>query len=236
MTSPPVLTTSAPVIAPLVSTVATPAPLSTPPVSVGKTATGSVSPANISLQTAPALNLAWNETQRVFEVSVTNPAAKAATVLGVQTTSGLYVVSFPVALPAGGAGTFNLLYFSQTGVTSTSDLLRVLTDQGQITVTVDHARAQAPTISPGSLQWSIGEATATKSATLTLPAGTGTAVGIIVLGLGNSAQLTSLGNGGYRIDVAPGSTAKAESFPVIVQLQPAIPDLQPVVTCTVGGN
>jgi hypothetical protein len=213
-------------------------PLGAQTLSIGTTATPApplIAPA-LSTQTAPPLNLALNETQRVFTVSVSNTGSAVMSVLGVQTTNGLYVVQLPTTIPAHGSAVFTLLYYSKTGVATTSDLLRVLTDQGEVDVSVDHARAPAIQFSSTSLQWQQGEASSAKSVTFTISGGAAVPDSVTALGSGNSAQVSSLGNGNYQLTVTPGSTAKPLSFPVMINLQPALPDVVPVVTCTIAPN
>jgi hypothetical protein len=129
-----------------------------------------------------------------------------------------------------------LLYYSQPGLAATSDFLRVLTDQGQIAVEVDHTRAPAVTFGSTSLQWAQGDDAAPKSVTVTMASGTAVPTAAMALGAGNAAKITSLGGGSYQVAVTPGSTAKPESFPVIIQFQPALPDVVAVITCTVTAN
>lgn len=172
----------------------------------------------------------------MFNVTVSNPTGKVATVLGVQTSPGLYISSFPQTIPANGSSAFGLVYYSQPGTSATTDLMRVMTDQGQITVQVDHSRAQVVTFNSTALRWSVGEGSTPKSVTMTVSSGTSTPTSVTALGKGNSAQLLSEGGGTYQIVVTPASTEKPESFSVIVQFNPGLPDVVPIVTCTVGSN
>ena len=144
-----------------------------------------------------SLGLQATETERLFTASVSNPNATVMTVLGVQTTPGLYVSQFPRTIPAKGSAVFTLLYYSQDGVSSTSDLLRVLTDQGIQLVQIDHNRTPTVQFDSTALQWRLNEATPSKSVTFTVAAGAGTPSGVLALGTGNQAQLTAVGGGSY---------------------------------------
>lgn len=212
------------------SVVSTSAPTSLP------TQAPTLSPTNVSAQTAPALGLKWNENQRVFTVSVSNPGTAAMQVLGVQTTNQLYVSQFPQAIPAKGSATFTLLYYSQSNTTSTGDLLLVLTDQGEISVQIDHARDPVLQLSASSLSWRVGETANAKTIPFTVTPGTAVPKDAVAFGPGNHAVIASLGGGNYRLVVTPASTASQQSFPVIIELDPQTADVSNVVTCTVTPN
>jgi hypothetical protein len=198
--------------------------------------TPSITPVGRFKQPTSALNLQANETQRRFTVPVSNPGSAALSVLGVQTTSGLYAAQFPTSIPPGGSAVFTLLYNSKPGTSAVSDFLYVLTNQGEISVEISHNRAPAATFSSTTLQWALGETPGPKSVTITMAAGTAVPTGTNAAGLGNSVQLTSNGGGTYTLTVTPNSTALPGSFPVFVQFQPALPDVVAVVTCTVTPN
>ena len=98
---------------------------------------------------------------------------------------------------------------------------------------MNHGRPQAVALSANSLSWAIGE-TGVKSVTITVSGGVTMPMAARALGVGNSAMITSLLNGSYRIDVQPGNTAQANRFPVMVDLNPVLPDVTIAIYCTVG--
>lgn len=206
-------------------------PTSTPP-------TFTLSSQPISHQVAPALGLKASESQRLFSVSVGNSGSTPMSVLGVQTSNGLYAVQFPAVIPPRGSGSFSLLYYASAGTAGVADVMRVLTDQGLIEVEIDHARDPSVQFSVSTLQWQQGQALTAKAVTITVAAGV-TSVPVNAFALGGSpAQVTlvSTGAGSYRLSITPNSTAKPATFPVVVQFQPDVPDVVPVITCSVVGN
>lgn len=96
------------------------------------------------------------------------------------------------------------------------------------------SRDAAYTISARQLSWQVGEAATTKSVTIEL------GYGIKLAGaramLGHNATVQSLGNGSYRIDVTPRSTAKPVNFPVLLDFDQDVPGAAPLITCVIGAN
>jgi hypothetical protein len=43
-----------------------------------------------------------------------------------------------------------------------------------------------------------------------------------------------VGQNSYRVQIKPGSTAKAQQFPVVVEFDPALPGVATVIYCTVA--
>jgi len=166
-------------------------------------------------------------------VPVPNVSGSAVQVLGVQATGDLFIENIPNSIPAGGSANVTVLYFSTGGTSGGNDLIRVLTSSGLIVIPVSHGRPQPVTWSANSLSWAIGE-TGVKSMTITVTGDATTPMAARALGVGNSATITPLFNGSYRIDVQPGNTAQANVFPVIVDLSPVLPDVTIAIYCTVG--
>jgi len=181
-----------------------------------------------------SLGLAWNESYRSgISVPINNTGSTALTILGVQTSANLFVESFPPTVAAGAQGTISLIYFSRYNATGDSDVVRVLTANGEVDIPVAHARAAAFQASAQQLNWSANGAPTPQSVTVTMTSSTETVQAATALGTGNSATVTSLGGSSYQITVTPGSTSAAGSFPVIVTLSPTLPDGPIVINCNI---
>lgn len=185
-------------------------------------------------QASVSLGLKWNESTRVFDVQVPNSAGQAAKVLGVQTTVGLYLADFPTAIPANGSAAFSLIYSSRPATDGTADLLRVLTDQGEIVVEVDHNRDSAAVLDQSSLEWAMGSAATAKTVTLLMVPGTTTPTGVTALGSWLQATLQpGSDKKHYSITITPTSTVKPQQGAVIVQFDPALPGVVMIISCSV---
>jgi len=180
-----------------------------------------------------SLGLNWNESVRHFSVAVPNTASVPVTVLGVQPTGGLYLTLFPNTIPANGTGDFHCLLLADSDGGATVDFIKVLTTNGTIVAEVRHDRTAVAQFSATSLQWTVGGGATPQSVTLTMSPGTSVPIGVKALGQGNTASLQSTGNQRYTITVTPGSTAKAEGFPVIVSFNPKLPGVSGVIGCEI---
>jgi len=192
----------------------------------------SSTPIGAQTSTVYALNLDWNQTQGSFDLQYANSAGHAITVQGIQSSGDIFVVSYPSSIAAGATGTISVLYSSQPETDSAGDVVRLMTSDGIKLITLAHNRPAVATLSAAALSWQVGEAAAAKTVTLTLANGV-TASGATAM-LGGQASVRNNGNGTFTISVIPPGTTKALSFPVIVILTPAVPNVTPVISCTVG--
>ena len=182
---------------------------------------------------ARSLGLAVGESLRVFDIKVQNAEEQPLKVFAAQTTSGLYLVDFPRAIPAKGEGAVTVVYLAKPGSSGTADLVRLLTDRGEKTVQIDHGRAQVVSLDASSLQWKQGDKAGTKSVIITVAGDATVPKGVRAMGVGNTAAIEALGNNRYRVDITPASTAKAQQFPVFIQFAPELPGVNAVITCSV---
>jgi hypothetical protein len=181
-----------------------------------------------------AIGLGLTDTQKEgILVPVPNSSSSAVQVLGVQTSGDLFIESLPSSIPAGGSANLTMLYYDTGGTSGGKDLIRVLTSSGIVVIPVDHGRPQPVTLSTNSLSWAIGE-TGMKSVTIDVAGGVTTPMAARALGVGNSATITFLQSGSYRIDIQPGDATQANRFPVMVDLNPVLPDVTIAISCTVG--
>lgn len=181
-----------------------------------------------------AIGLGLTDTQKEgIMVPVPNSSSSAVQVLGVQASGDLFIENFPSSIPAGGSVNITALYFSTGGSSGGTDLIRVLTSSGLIVIPVNHGRPQPVSISANSLSWAIGE-TGVKSVTITVTGGSTMPKAARALGVGNTAAIAFQQTGSYRIDVQPGNTWQANRFPVMVDLDPILPDVTIAIYCTVG--
>jgi len=181
-----------------------------------------------------SLNLGWNESYREgIAIPISNGNTKPMTVIGVQASPNLFVEDFTRTVPAGGTGSITLVYFSLYNATGDTDIVRILTDSGEVDIPVSHSRVSAYQVDNQQLTWHVNDAAAAKTVNLTMAAGTTTPQSVRALGAGNTATLTPTGGNTYQIAVTPGSTSVAGSFPVIVTLNPTLPGGPLVVTCNI---
>jgi len=178
-----------------------------------------------------SLNLQWNQTSANVSLTFPNSSANAITVLGVQTTGNLFVTDFSPSAAAGANCTIDLMFQAQPNTQSDADVIRLLTSDGIKVLRVALGRPQVASFDTSTLTWAVGDPAVAKVATLTLTNGV-QAVSAQAMS-GNSVAVASVGNGVYTISVTPLSTAKPMTFPVVVTLNPAVPNVTPVVTCTV---
>lgn len=175
----------------------------------------------------------WNEKEALISIPFENKALGELRIRGIQTTGSLYLVSFSSVVPVGGRGEILVNYSAVAGVNADKDLIRLLTNQGEKFVELTQDREPVLALSAEKLQWSVGEAAASKQISLVVRDGTVVPKSVRAYGTGNSAELRKNGNGGYSIVVTPASTSKPAQFPVIVEFEPALTGVPNVITCAV---
>lgn len=182
--------------------------------------------------TAYTLNLKWNDSRKDVTLAFQNPTAKPLQIYGVQSSPGLFVADFPKTIPPNGKGDIVVLFDLAPGSQGDMEVVRLKTSDGDKTLHVAHAREPVATLDKTELNWSLNAKAAAQTVTLTLT--NGVKVAKVRALLDQTATVAAAGAGQYRITVTPKSTAKPISFPVIVTLDPEIPGVSPVITCTVG--
>jgi len=185
---------------------------------------------------AVPLNLGVSETSRAFNFTVANSGASALTVIGVQSTSNLYVTEFPLSIPANGSAIFSLLFMASAQSTGPSEFLHVLTSQGDRVFQFDHNRPTAVSLSQVALQWSVGDELTPKTVTLTVANNETVVSGVTASGTNNNASIQPGAGGQYTVTVTPGSTDSVNRFIVTVGLNPSLPGVVPVILCTIGAQ
>lgn len=180
------------------------------------------------------LGLKANEAHRVFTITVRNPEKRDWQVYGIQTMGCFYVVDVPRKIPAEGKTTVGLMYIAKPGVTGGVGVVSIMTDAGEKIIQRDHGREQSASLDADNLEWRLGGVSDTKSVILTLPPGASVARSVKAMGSDNKASIESIGNGQYRVSITPASTAKAQKFPVFIEISPTVPDFSPVILCTIA--
>lgn len=183
-----------------------------------------------------SLNLKWDEKTRSFDVGVDNPTDSKLEVLGIQSTPGIYVVDFPKSIPPRKSGTVSIVYASRPGLGGTRDIVRLLTNAGEREIILDHNREEVIRFDPASVEWKLNEKPAEKIVTLTVVDGKSTPKSVDALGAGNKAVLKDNGHGHYSVAITPGNTSEPQQFTVVVRLQPELPGVVPVISCSVTGK
>ena len=178
------------------------------------------------------MNLDWQEATKTISVALVNDASDPLKVEGIQTSAGLYVVSYPQTVAPGRSAPIELFY-QAVNATGDLDVIRLLTNQGDKEIQVYHPRQQVVQLSANTLTWTVGEEPAVKTIAFTVNGGTVTPKSAKAYGHGNSAAVTSLGGGRYQLSITPASTAAAEQFPVVIDFDPKLPGVVVMVNCTV---
>ncbi|MDD2764141.1 MAG: hypothetical protein PHE83_09240 [Opitutaceae bacterium] len=181
-----------------------------------------------------SLDLQWNERRVDATIAYENPSDQPLAIEGIQCSDGLFVVDFPKSIPARGAGRIDLLFEAKPGRQGEAEFLRLKTSAGEKLIRIAHNRPPVASFDRQLLAWEVGETAAPKSAVLTLTNGIKVAQARAMKG--HAATVADLGGGRYRIEVLPKSTAKPGTFPVLVTLDPEVPGVMPVITCSIGTN
>jgi hypothetical protein len=176
-----------------------------------------VVPAEPGQAGAPTYELtsSWRAKSQVSTVALANDTDKPLRVIGVQTTSNLFVVDFPQQVRARQADAIAFVYAASVNTDGDTELIRVLTDQGIREIVVKVQREEVAKLDVRELTWLVGERATAKVATLMVTPGTVTPVKVRATG-DNAAVLEKLDEGTWRIAVTPGSTLKAGKFAVFV--------------------
>lgn len=176
------------------------------------------------------LNAKWTDTSQTFVVEYHNDTNALLRIDGIQTSNGLYVVDFPKNVPKKGSADITLIHSAQPGMSSTVDLVRLLTSDGEKIIQVVHSREAVVSFDTKVLSWTVGGPAAPQTVTITVAPNTSAPTAVRALGEGNYAKLESLGANTYRVTVTPGTTAQANRFPVFVDFNPALPGVATVIT------
>jgi hypothetical protein len=176
-----------------------------------------------------SVKLKWSDATGQVTIPVQNTSDKSLKILAVQTSGNFFVADFPKTIPPNKSGDVSLLFDAKTGTSSDSDVLRLKTDQGEKLVRIVHDREQVAVLSSSQLTWTVGEKATAKTTTLRISGNATKAVKARTPG-GGTAKLDDLGGGQFQITVTPKSTAEPTTFPVIIELDPQLPGVTPVVT------
>ncbi len=142
------------------------------------------------------------------------------------------MVDYPATIAPQSTGTISAVYYTQAGSQGGADVVRLLTSDGIKSLVLSSGRPSVATFDSQRLSWQLNESATAKSVTLTLA--NGVKVSSVRAALGGTASVLDLGNGSFKISVTPPTTTKAYTFPVFVTLTPSVPNVAPVVTCSVG--
>lgn len=180
------------------------------------------------------LALAWTDTSKAVQIAITNSGATPLQILGVQSTSGLFVVDYPRTVPPKGSANLSAIYEARPGSDSEVELVRLKTADGERVVRVTLAREPVVTLETKQLRWTVGEAATPKSVLVAVDRGV--TIRAVNAARGATATVQAVNATTYRVVVTPASTARAASFPVALALSPSAPGVTPFITCTVENN
>jgi hypothetical protein len=181
-----------------------------------------------------SLDLKWNESRVDATITYQNTSDKPLKISGIQCSGGLFIVDYPQNIPPKGTGKIDLIFEAKVGTQGDMEIIRLKTDAGDRLIRVAHNRPTVASFDQSTLVWQIGDTPAAKSIVLTLTNGVKAAK--VQVMRGNSATIQDLGGGKFQIAVTPKSTAKPTTFPVIVTLDPEVPGVTPIITCTIGST
>lgn len=174
------------------------------------------------------LTAAWNSRTQAHSVPLANDSDKQLEVLGVQSSSGIFLVDFPQKIAAKKSDSIGFVYHAADNTDGDLDLIRVLTDQGIKDILVKIVRESAVKFDTRELQWTAGDALEAKSATITVTTGTVTPQKVRVAG-GHQAVLEAAGANTWKVKITPASTAKSGKFVVSVDFDQPLPGTAPVI-------
>lgn len=197
-----------------------------------------INPPVVARRLVTSLDLKWNDksVDRV-QVNLTNDTDLDWQIYGVQSTSGLFVVSYDSAVAAHAVGKLIFSYDATENSETELESIRVKTSNGIKVIDIKAQRENAASFERKSLRWDVGESASPKSISLSLAPGTAALKKATVGGgLGHSAQVINLGEGRYRIDITPKTTEKAQEFPVFLEFSPALPGVGRVIVCTIAAK
>ena len=181
-----------------------------------------------------SLGLARDEASRDnVAVPIENVSEKPLKIDAVQTSGNFFVKDFSKNIPPHGVGTVTLSYVAQPLASGNVDVLRVLTDDGEKIVQLEHGREEFVSVDTTKLDWALGDNTA-KAFTITVRAAATIPKAARVMGKGNQATIQSLGSGQFRVSVQPAPTGEPRQFPVFIDFDPVLPGVTVTVTCNVG--
>jgi hypothetical protein len=178
----------------------------------------------------------WNEKQLNITVPYRNETKGALRIDGVQTTPGLFVVDFPKTIAPGKQGDIVLIAVPKAQVSSDTEVVRLLTSQGEKTVELKAVKEETVQLERTELNWAVGEQAAAKAVNFTVAPGTAKPVKARALGVGNNAEIQAQGGKNFQLRVTPGSTAKMQQFPVVIEFDQALPGVATVVYCSIGSK
>ncbi|HEX2853951.1 MAG TPA: hypothetical protein VHO24_11985 [Opitutaceae bacterium] len=178
----------------------------------------------------------WNESSLGVTVNYRHEGRTPLKVQGVKTTAGFFIVDYPRTIPPGGTGAIELIASAKPNTNGEQELVTLLSEQGEKTVRVIFEREAAVSFAATKLSWTIGEAVSAKTVAFVVMPSTAIPTKVRALGSGNTAVLEPVDKTNYRVRITPGSTAKAQQFPVIVEFEPALPGVSTVIYCSVAAN
>jgi hypothetical protein len=183
----------------------------------------------VALHDEYAIPLAWNQTTFNASVTVKNTSAKPLVLLGVQSSSGVWVVDYPKVVPANGSAPLVAIVEAKAGAESSVEIVRLKTADGEKTLWLNLNRPPLVTMDSSRLQWGVNAPTVAKSVVLTLSTPS-VAIKTVTSVAGHTATFQKRDAKSYVVTITPKSTAKAGSFPIVVTLDPAVPGSAPTIT------
>lgn len=181
------------------------------------------------------ITASWNDkTKDSLSVPLTNTGDKTFNVLGVQATRGLFIVSYPDKVKAGGQGAINFIYDAADNTDGDMEVIRAKTDQGIKTIHVQIKRDAAVTFEAKELKWKVGGSADSKTVNLNIPNGVVTPRLVKVSPSSHKAEIEKVDGKNFKVKVTPASTAQATQFIVSIEFDQPLPGTAPIILCTVG--
>lgn len=173
------------------------------------------------------------KSQKGFVVDVPNPSEQSLTVSGVQSSQSLFVVDFDKTIGPKKTGKVVVDYEAVGANAGSSEYLRLKTNYGIQMIRVEIDRPKEVDFSAEELIWKPGSEAKTQSVTVKISHNVAVIQGVKAMGVDNTATLTDLGSGNYRIDITPKSTEAGKHFPVFIDFSPEMPGVQRAIICSI---
>jgi len=166
-------------------------------------------------------------------ITVNNPSNGVLEIEGVQTSSGLFLKSFPTTIAPNSSGNIMAIYVARPSGGGDTDFVRLLTQTGEQVIVVKHGRPEVATLDNNTLSWSLGDTTP-KSVYLKIVNGAARPMALRTRQKSAKADMQDMGGGVYKITITPVATTDAIRFPVFIDLQPSLPDVNLIIGCSIG--
>jgi len=180
-----------------------------------------------------SVGMKWNEASRHLSVPIDNSDDTPLKVLGVQSSTGLFITSFPSNVPAHGSKDLTVMFIEDRLQESDGGYLRLLTSKGIVNINIATDREKVVFFDTKRLVWARSELGVEKSFAIEVPTGVSVPIDLRPI-QGVELKLTAVGSNKWTVSVKPTTALTRRAFPVFVEFSPILPGAQTVVACEIS--